>query len=600
MTGILQRISRARSYLSRRQWPLRLHLAALVLSVVIPITIAFGWVVMSYAETERKMIDAITQAPVIDLAHTLNAELKGISTALQSMAVSEAIRRGDLVAFYDYAHSIPIPNGGWVVIKRLDGQILVHTLFPFGTELPSVTTQDGTDDLSRNRGKISISGVYHGRNSQQMVFTVGTAVNFQGYDHILKIAMPVKFLEDEIKKSVAAAKIPIGYNITVMDATGRIMARVPDHERFVGVMASERFREIVLSPGGPIQGTFFNPNNILGQPIMGSYYRIPSGWTVSVGIPYKEYWRSWNYAVTIIVIVGFVFIVSSIFISAGFANEIASAMQRLVTEADKLASDCEVESVRCYVVEVNRVAEALAKACKDLAERRRIKTLLIKEVDHRVKNSMATTLALARYSFQAGEDTKTGFKRFEGRLMAMAKTHDVLVGRRWGGAELGPLIAAETMPYGDRVELKGPEILVSPRMALSFSLGVHELAVNAVKYGSLSTPHGRVSITWFLVDREQEGSHRELHIVWQESGGPPVLEPKRRGFGSKLIKAAAQNEMTGTVAFSYHYEGFGCRIIVPLPDHDPEALRVSPWMQGPESGAIVVAPDPPAVSRSAL
>lgn len=295
----------------------------------------------------------------------------------------------------------------------------------------------------------------------------------------------------------------------------------------------------------------------------------------------------------LICFVGAGFVLFSIVVTTTVCQGIRSAMDQLVTEAEKLAGDdTKVIPVRSRVCEINRISKALDQACANITERRRIKALLMKEVDHRVKNSMATTLALARNSFLPGEDAKAALKRFEGRLMAMAKTHDVLVGRKWAGADLGPLVKAEMRPYGERVLMIGPAVTLSARMALSLSLALHELAVNAVKYGALSNQKGTVEVRWCLLDRQQEGSKKELHLLWTESGGPPIREPKRKGFGSRLIKAGALNEMTGSVIMEFRPVGLHCRIIAPIPDTDPANTRILLWQAEVESVEVLVAPGP--------
>lgn len=320
-------------------------------------------------------------------------------------------------------------------------------------------------------------------------------------------------------------------------------------------------------------------------------------WAVMCSIDFAP--RKVDATIAILAIGGFVCTVFSAALAIILSQEIRHAMDQLGIEADKLAGNGKVTCIQSYVLEVNEISETLDQACRELAERRRIKTLLLWEVDHRVRNTMATILSLARNSCRIGEDCSSAFTRFEGRLIALANVHDVLVNQKWVGAELVPIIQKELMVFTDRAKVVAPALMVPARMALSLSLAFHELTTNAVKYGSLSTPAGSVVVKAFLVDIEQEGSQRELHIIWSERGGPKIEEPTKRGFGSRLIRAAAQNELTGSVSFDYRPTGLQVRIIVPLPDRDPAMERALPWQEALGSAEVLGVPDPQALSSRA-
>lgn len=194
------------------------------------------------------------------------------------------------------------------------------------------------------------------------------------------------------------------------------------------------------------------------------------------------------------------------------------------------------------------------------AERRQ--QLLIHELNHRVKNMLATVQSVARQSLGRARDGGP-LADFEDRLMALAWTHDILTRERWAGASLAAVLARTMAPHigGDRVELEGADLRISPKMALALAMGIHELATNAVKYGALSNDQGHVAIRWRL---DPEAMPARLILDWQESDGPPVVTPKTRGFGSRLLERGLAGELGGDVRLAFEPTGLRCRISAPF------------------------------------
>src|SRR5262249_3924869 len=135
----------------------------------------------------------------------------------------------------------------------------------------------------------------------------------------------------------------------------------------------------------------------------------------------------------------------------------------------------------------------------------------------------------------------------EGRIKALALAHTLLSNSRWDGADLGTLVAEEFAPYrsGDKVELKGPNVSLSPATAQGIALAVHELATNAAKHGALSSRKGKVYLTWHFASGT-------LTIRWVETGGPLVKPPSTRNFGLKVIKASVERQLNGQVTFDWN------------------------------------------------
>ncbi len=211
---------------------------------------------------------------------------------------------------------------------------------------------------------------------------------------------------------------------------------------------------------------------------------------------------------------------------------------------------------------------ALALSARDIAERKEAdthRTLLLRELSHRVKNALATVQAIATQTLRTTATLEAFAASFSARLMALAKTHDLLTRGEWQGAALQGIVEAELAPYQNesstRWKTDGPVILLTAKTALALGMAFHELATNAAKHGALSVPNGRVEVTWELRSDE---TGRRLRLLWGEAGGPPVLGPGRKGFGTRLISDGLAYELDGEVTLEFDATGVRCAIDVPL------------------------------------
>ena len=186
--------------------------------------------------------------------------------------------------------------------------------------------------------------------------------------------------------------------------------------------------------------------------------------------------------------------------------------------------------------------------------------LLIDELSHRAKNLLAIIQSVAQQSFKNGHSPAAMLASFEGRLGALAAAHGILTQQRWESAPLRQVICDTILavkPDDDRLRLEGPDVMVAPKTSVSIAMAIHELATNAVKYGSFSNDDGQVSVTW----RVESG---RLTLEWRERGGPPVQPPGRRGFGSRMIERGLAAELGGQVKIDFDPEGVVCRVDAPF------------------------------------
>jgi PAS domain S-box-containing protein len=231
-----------------------------------------------------------------------------------------------------------------------------------------------------------------------------------------------------------------------------------------------------------------------------------------------------------------------------------------------------VEGVRIYdyiftpVFGPDGEVEAIAGSTRDVTERahqREHMRLLVNELNHRVKNTLAMVQSMIAQTLDGDEPVEVAQDKIESRLMALSQAHDILTRENWQGAGVEEVVRGAAAPCqkgeGDRFDIEGPPIVLDPRRAVALAMALHELCTNAVKYGALSVPGGRVGIAW---TRSRDGT--ALNLRWKERGGPPVQVPEQRGFGSILVERGLRHDLGGESRLVFETDGVSCEIVVPV------------------------------------
>ena len=224
----------------------------------------------------------------------------------------------------------------------------------------------------------------------------------------------------------------------------------------------------------------------------------------------------------------------------------------------------DVEFLRSYAnllgaaIERLRVVDELRAAVRD-------KDLLINELNHRVKNTLTTVQAIASQTLRNAPSMDQASSAIESRLIALSQVHNVLTVRSWAAVGLHDIVRQAVEPYRSRgesrIHVQGPPLQIPPRMALALAMALQELATNAVKYGALSNGVGQIRVHWALND---EGASKRLLLIWEEAEGPPVRQPARRGFGTRLIERSLAEDLDGDVRIEFAPTGVVCSVDAPL------------------------------------
>jgi two-component sensor histidine kinase len=322
---------------------------------------------------------------------------------------------------------------------------------------------------------------------------------------------------DNVQAMIRQQRLSDQWTVAVFDQAGISFARVPNPEQTVGKSASPT----LLTELFKYDEAKLITTSLEGVELITAFTRSPlSGWSVAAGIPTASITAPLWQALAITAAIGAILLA----IGLGFAVRMASQIAR---------------------------AEALHQ-------------LLIHELNHRVKNTLATVQSVAAQTFRNTPDSAEATAKFDARLMALGRAHNVLSAEKWESADVREIVDEVMDPYaardGSRLKVSGPEIKVVPRCALMISMVLHELATNAAKYGALSNDKGWIRVEWHRVD----GEVPKLHLQWREVDGPPVRTPGRRGFGSRLIEQSFAAQLGGSATLEFDSAGVVCTLECPL------------------------------------
>jgi two-component sensor histidine kinase len=483
--------------------------------MVLPLTIFATFLVYHDFESNRQT----TYERVLQITHGLtsniDAEFRSAVASLQVLALSPTLQTGDLDGFRLQAEQFvsayfPLSN---VVVSDASGQQLINTALPKGSPLPTYLRMEVLRRVFES-GHAQISDLLVGPVLRRNIVVIDVPVrrdNAVIYD--LAASLPLTMFADIIMRQ----RPEPDWVIAIFDGTGKLVARSTDAERFIGRTAAPQLHRALMNQAeGALETTTFD-----GTVVLTAFSRsIYSGWSSAIGVPKSaltsQLWRS----VAFLAGFGIVCLALGTFVALRVATQLLQA-------------------------EANR-------------------ELLIHELNHRVKNTLASLQGIVVSTLRTNPSAPEARKAIDERIMALSRAHDVLTEQHWESIDLRDLVNGIVDPYRagqqDRIDLAGPPLRISPRAAVTLAMVVNELTTNAVKYGALSRTDGRVRLEWRFLD----GKDPKLEISWVESGGPAVDEPTRRGFGSTLIEQSVVRDLAGTVDKRFAAGGLECSMTVPL------------------------------------
>jgi two-component sensor histidine kinase len=494
---------------------LPVRLALLVAGTTLPlIMFAVGIVFHDYiqdrAEATQRVLETVRSTRL-----TLDAEMQRMTGGLQVLALTDTLKSGDFESFRRIAAGFLDQYGkdGVILVADREGRVLFSSLSPDTASLPLRNNREIVERVFVTE-RPQYSNVFEGAVKKTMIVTVEVPVFREGdviYD--ISFSPPLETFQ-YILETQRPSK---DWTLSILDGKGVVFGRVPNPKQTVGkrappsVLAEMLQRSEAVLPTVSLEGVSL---------ISGFAYSLLTGWIVGAGITESS-------------------LVAPLWRNLAIASAIGGVLLLIGL---------------AFAV---RMAATIARG-------EMLHDLLIEELNHRVKNTLAILQAIAVQTFRSA--TKAEREKFEGRLGALAEAHNLLSVDKWQGSELQDVIRRVLQPYllnnPERVRMFGPSVPLSPRLAVVLSMIVHEIATNAAKYGALSNDTGIVAIDWEVIDEAKP----KLRLIWTETGGPPVVAPVHRGFGSRLIERSARDQLGGEATVDFLPRGVVCTVTCSLDD----------------------------------
>ncbi|MCK9919236.1 sensor histidine kinase [Microbacteriaceae bacterium K1510] len=548
----------------RRKHNFRFHLGVLGALTAVPFILAGAVLAVLYVDSERQAIELDLVSAARDLSNAIDRQIDGGLVTLRTLAFAKTLEERDLGSFYSQAARVAgIFPDSVVTLRRSDGQQIVNTAFAFGSPLPKSLDPvlRVSDDKALKSGQPVVSNVYASASTGQHYVMLELPITFDGAAHLLGLALPP---ESILRLTEQSSAVRPDWLVIVLDGNHRVLARTRDHNGFVGRSASEAFVLKLTGREGVVSSTTLD-----GKDVLDGYYTSPlTAWTVVTAASVSSINQSVRKAALAVGAAGVLGLVCSLLFAVLYSRYVTPPIWRLRNDALALSRRERVTSFNTGITELNAVSDTLAKASASLRRDEEAKSQMIKELNHRVKNSLATVLSIARQSAAKTDNFTEFYDSFSGRLVALSQSHDALSEGEWVEADAGELVERVCVSVAgpDRIAAKGPPVPLYPRAALTLGMVLHELSTNAAKYGALARPAGTITIEWSVLPHAPGGASFALN--WIEQGGPPVDAPQKKSFGTRFINESIRHELKGSADFDFRPEGlhFSCRFPLRRPD----------------------------------
>lgn len=519
--------------------PVTAWIIALILALAAP-SLAFVAVLLFQSDAiSKRQLEARAEEGVAAISQTLDRELRSMITNLSVFASSGWIESEE----YDRLHARAVQalrgSDTYLLAVDADMQQVLNTRVQWGTPL-NPTSDPASIREAIVRGEAWVSNVFFGRTAQRNVFNVILPL-LSGESRV--VALILARDAEPLSKIFQDSLPPPGWTYAVLDRENKLVTgRAPEPNSAIDFpMLCGTTDGLHIQKAGGIEYS------------AASQVMAPWGWRVCVWTSSDQAdagttqrWRNFTILALVIVVV-------TVFSGAALGQMLARSIRRAATVGRALDAGGAVPEMHSVVREVDDVLGTLTRAARRRLQHDEEQAILLRETSHRAKNQIAIATALARLSARSAQSVDQLRDDIVARLAALGQSIDMMSRSPSGAMSLKDLVTAQLEPFGadhgGRLELEGPAVEVSPTTAQALGLVLHEMATNAAKYGSWSTPEGRVRISW------TKGEDGGLMLTWSERGGPAPKPLERTGFGSSLIELMIERQLGGKVARDYPQTG---------------------------------------------
>jgi len=494
---------------------LRARLALLVAGAVLPLALGAGITIYYISAANNEAASARLLHLSRSLLSTVDARVETLIGAAQALSVSQELQNGDLEGFRRHAEAFLQsfnPSANFVLSDANETQ-LVNTADARGS---GTRKNIAPEVIEAHRevfatGKPVLSRLFTSQVIGQAAVSVNVPVMRSGR---VAYNLGLPLTSRDLSQLLIEQRMDESWTAAIWDRAGTVIARSRDWEKYVGQKASPSIYPAIMAQRDQVLTTV----TFDGQRVVTAIAHAPAiGLTLAIGVPEAMLQAPQRHALLLILALS----VGCLALSGGFAARLAGQV---------LLADREKE-------------------------------ILVQELGHRVSNLLATVQGIAAQTGRASNSKQEGFARLQERIAALARTQRIVTDHKWEAAPVRRVVEAALEPFlgaASAIELTGDaQVSIGARTALAITLAIHELATNAVKYGALSIPSGKVRVSWKADNR------KHVILEWEESGGPAVQPPVRKGFGSTLLERGLTDSASGSANVEYRPSGVRCVLRLP-------------------------------------
>jgi two-component sensor histidine kinase len=541
-----------------RHLPIRVHLLLLSLAVLVPVLAVAGLISFRYAQDALRAIEATALDNAYDFQRELDRRVDTSLAVVESLAASSAIHRGDLEAFRAEAGIVAAARQGTVTLRDADGSPLVEASSVPGASLP-VDAEDAAMERAREVARLRrthVSGLVAGLGRAGLI-EISAPVTADGrVTHVVTLAFDPSLL------LTAMPRLSPSWLLAATDQDYRIIVRSRDNERFQGEKASPTFSTRLTGSSGTLESRTLD-----GEDVFTAYQRSPvSGWLAVASIPrtaLSEPVRALWWTIAGLALIG---LAASAVAALVYARYLGRELKALSGDAAAVAGEVEILHGTSGVREVAEVHKAIAEAAERLALGRRQHDVLLAELNHRVKNTLAIIQTLVGRTIATEPAPERARTALQGRVAALAAAHDALSDANWNDPLLGDLLRRLTAGRERQVALDGPAVILRPRTVVAVAQAVHELLAASLARGALKRGEP-VSLAW-------TATPDLLQLRWREppGGTEPLVAPA--DFAATIIHLCIERQLGGRTSALQGEEGVEFRWEIPARTELGPNLRI--------------------------
>jgi two-component sensor histidine kinase len=547
--------------INRRARPVALYLVALVLVIIIPALVVTLVLIKRTNDAQESVVQALTATTVQAMGQAVEREISGMITTLRVLSSDQSLLRGDFEGFHERALLALAGSGSYLLAVDAEMQQVLNTRLHYGETLTR-TANEATAHRALERRRATVSDLFFGPIAQTWVFNVWLPVDAGGVS-LLALTQNAR----DLVPVMQSRELPQGWHAALVDGSNGVISATPDTGLGIGdVLALRR------NANTPQES--WVEERLNGETVVTSEWRSAlTGWRIVAWASAATVRQPLGESLVQLAAWGAIIAIAASAIAVVIAQKLGQSVSGLRRDAQRLGRG-EVVYERFYpVTEIDEVSGALSLASRQRQAAERDVHFLMRELAHRSKNQMAVISAMAKQTARGATDISDYVAAFERRIMGLARSTDLLLAHGRAGVSLSELVDLQLAPFRPpdvaRVSISGDDIRINPQGAQIMGMALHEMAVNAMRFGALADDDGELVLNF-----KRQGS--ALHLTWRETLSRPLVASEHKGFGTTVLRTMVGGALGATVEHIDHPNGVEWSFQIPLSALDPSFSAARP------------------------